>query len=228
MVRMKQVLRHFWDQGESQALALQEKLAALVVTQDSSDHRVRVIAGVDVSYQVENGTALAAIALFRADEETPFATHTASVTTRFPYIPGLFAFWELPAICAALESCEEEIDLIICDGHGIAHPRRFGLASHLGVLFEVPTIGCAKQPYIRDFQQPGPARGARTDVFDGPDIIGACVRTQNDTKPVFVSAGHRISLNRACEWVLRLASRYRLPEPIRAADHLTRHKPLAV
>jgi deoxyribonuclease V len=136
---------------------------------------------------------------------------------RFPYVPGYLSFREIPPLLEAFARLETEPDLIVCDGQGRAHPRRFGLACHLGVLLDRPAFGCAKSRLIGEYREPGPRRGAHTQLRDAGEVIGEVVRTRAGVKPVFVSVGHRISLATARRAVLRLAPRYRLPEPIRAA-----------
>jgi deoxyribonuclease V len=136
----------------------------------------------------------------------------------------LFSFREIPPVIKALEQIEITPDLIICDGQGIAHPRRFGMASHLGVLFDVPTIGCAKRRLVGSIQENKKIRGEYSPICDNNEIIGAALITQDNVKPVFVSIGHKISLQNACNWVLKMSPMYRIPEPIRQADHLVRMK----
>jgi deoxyribonuclease V len=142
-------------------------------------------------------------------------------TVEFPYVPGLFAFRELPPLLEALAGLRTTPDLLVCDGQGLAHPRRFGLACHAGVVTGLPSIGVGKQALGR-YDPPGPARGDWAALVDDDEVVGRALRTQDGVKPVFVSIGHRISLDLATDLVLRLSPRYRLPEPIRAADHLGR------
>jgi deoxyribonuclease V len=142
---------------------------------------------------------------------------TAERPAEFPYIPGLLSFREIPALLAAFEKLRSKPDVIIYDGHGIAHPRRFGIASHLGVLLDVPTIGCAKSRLVGEHAEPGLERGAQTPLTLDGKTIGAVVRTRTNVKPVFVSVGHRVSLRAAVRLVLDTATRYRLPEPTRLA-----------
>ena len=140
-------------------------------------------------------------------------------------MPGLLSFREAPAILEVLCQLSEKPDLLLVDGHGLAHPRRFGLACHLGVLSDMPAIGVAKSPLVGTFEEPAIERGAWAPLVDRSETIGAVLRTQRAVRPVFVSVGHRISLKTAIELVLRCASRFRLPEPIRSADALSRQHP---
>lgn len=143
-------------------------------------------------------------------------------TAAFPYVPGLFAFREVPALLEALDKLSVRPDVLICDGHGLAHPRRFGLACHLGVLTGLPSYGVGKTPLIGAWEQPGDQRGARADLVDGGETVGVVLRTRQGVKPVFVSVGHRMDLDGACGLTLRLASRFRLPETTRLADRACR------
>jgi len=143
----------------------------------------------------------------------------------FPYVPGLLSFREAPAILEILSRLSEKPDLLLVDGAGLAHPRRFGLACHLGVLSDLPAIGVAKARLVGTYQEPGIARGAWSTLVGGGEVIGAVLRTQRAVRPVFVSIGHRISLKTAIDLVLRSAVQARLPEPIRAADKLSRQHP---
>ncbi len=209
---------HDWDLDETQALALQVRLAGQVERADRLGE-VRLVAGVDVAYDTNSDRMIAAVVVLDATTLLPVETKIAEDVVRFEYIPGLFSFRELPALAKALAMLDKVPDLIVCDGQGIAHPRRFGLACHLGVLFDVPTIGCGKTLLTGRFDALPKTRGAIAPLHDGDEIVGAAVYTQDDTKPVFVSIGHRISLPTACDWIIRLASQYRQPETTRAADH---------
>jgi deoxyribonuclease V len=147
-------------------------------------------------------------------------TRIAREATRFPYVPGLLSFRELPAVLAALEQVEEPPSLVLCDGQGIAHPRRLGIASHLGIVTELPTIGVGKSRLVGEYREPGREKGCRSDLKDGDEVIGTVLRTRTNVRPLFVSPGHRVTHEDAVHWVLACAPRYRLPEPIRAADRL--------
>jgi deoxyribonuclease V len=142
----------------------------------------------------------------------------AVVPTRFPYVPGLLSFRELPALLAAFARLHVRPDAILCDGQGEAHPRRFGLASHLGVLLDIPTIGCAKSRLIGEHDEPGPLRGDRVPLRDGREVVGTVLRTRDRVRPLFISAGHRVTRRDAEALVLRCGAGYRLPEPTRRAD----------
>jgi deoxyribonuclease V len=150
------------------------------------------------------------------------AERTVAGRAAFPYVPGLLAFREVPWLLAALRDLDARPDVLVCDGYGIAHPRRFGLACHLGVLTGLPSIGVAKTPYVGEHTEPAAGRGAHTELLDGGETVGRVLRTQDGVRPVFVSVGHGIDLDTASELVLRLAPHHRLPETTRAADHLGR------
>lgn len=209
------------DARYAEAVEVQTALAAQVVTVDRLG-LVRRVTGVDVAYSKSDDRMICAAVTLDAETLTVLEAVTVSGVPSFPYIPGLFSFRELPIVLEALDGLAERPDLVVCDAQGIAHPRRFGLASHLGVVRDVPTIGCAKTRLIGLHEEPGRERGASAPLVDGDETIGAVLRTQDATKPVYVSVGHRISLATACDWVLRLAPRFRLPETTRAADHAVR------
>jgi len=200
---------------------LQSGLAARVVAEDRFG-RIDTVAGLDVAYDRRGKRATAAIAVLRAGDLSVVETRTLDTAIRFPYIPGLLSFRELPAICALLQNVTVVPDLLICDGQGIAHPRRFGLACHLGVMFDVPAIGCAKTPLLGAVCEPGMERGDSTALLDRGETVGCALRTRSGVKPVYVSPGHRISVASACEWILKLSPRFRLPEPLRLADQAAR------
>jgi len=220
---MKPKINHPWALTELEAQKLQQELAAKVIKEDQFDE-IKLIAGVDVAYSSGSEQLMAAVVILEASTLEPIETATAKAHAQHPYIPGLFSFRELPPLINALEKLCHTPDLIFCDGQGYAHPRRFGLACHLGVLFDVPTIGCSKSRLIGEYPQPDIPRGARAPLVDTTtgEVIGSALRTQSGIKPIFVSIGHRISLMSACEWTLQLSPKYRLPETIRQADHAVR------
>ncbi len=196
------------------AVSLQRRLAGRVVRADRVG-RVGTIAGIDVGFHGERGRA--AVAVLDARTLEPLETRTAEGALGAPYVPGLLGFRELPLIRRAFGRLARKPDLVVVDGNGVLHPRRFGLACHVGLVLDVPAIGCAKTPFIGEWSEPARGRGAWTPVVDGGERIGAAVRTSDGVRPVFVSVGHRVSLRTAIAWVLRTATFARLPEPIRAA-----------
>ncbi|TDX02811.1 deoxyribonuclease V [Kribbella sp. VKM Ac-2566] len=208
-----------WPTTAAEAIAVQEELRSQVDATDAGK-TPRYVAGLDVAY---DGDRLAA-AVVVLDRETLAEVDRAVVNgvTTFPYVPGLFAFREVPALLTALEQLTITPELLVCDGHGIAHPRRFGLACHLGVLTKLPAIGAAKTTFVGTHRELAEERGAWAELVDGGEVVGAAVRTQDGVKPVYVSVGHRVRLETAIDHVLRLAPRYRLPETTRRADRACR------
>ena len=173
------------------------------------------MAGVDVS--VRGDRAIAAVVVLRLDDLEIVEVALERQRVPFPYVPGLLSFRECPSILAALKKLTIQPDLLLVDGQGIAHPRRFGLASHLGVLLDTATIGCAKSRYIGTHDQPDQEAGCYTDLFDGKELVGAVLRTRTDVKPLYISVGHKIDLPAALDLVLECCAGYRLPEPTRRA-----------
>jgi deoxyribonuclease V len=204
-----------------EAVALQSALAPSVIRTPPPDFAPRTATGLDVAYAVDSAVIAAAVVTVDIATGEVLESATAVGEAEFPYVPGLFAFRELPALLEALARLRTTPDLLVADGHGLAHPRRFGLACHLGVETDLPTIGVAKTP-MGDYDQPAQTRGATTPLVDNTEEVGAALRTQPNVKPVFVSIGHKIDLPTACAHTLTLARRYRLPETTRQADHLSR------
>ncbi|MFD8751536.1 deoxyribonuclease V [Kitasatospora sp. NPDC059577] len=213
-----------WPTTEAQARAEQERLRPLVRAHDDQDTPVELIAGVDVAYDDEHDLVAAAAVLLRRDTLDVVEQATAVGRIAFPYVPGLLAFREIPAVLDALAALTRTPDTVVCDGYGLAHPRRLGLASHLGVLTGLRTLGVAKTPFTFDHHQPDAPRGSSTPLTDPAtgEEVGRALRTRPGVKPVFVSVGHRISLDTAVSTTLDLARRYRLPETTRHADALCR------
>ncbi|MFF3246632.1 endonuclease V [Streptomyces sp. NPDC002870] len=213
-----------WPADESAALAVQDELRTRVVLDEPGpEPGTGLVTGVDVAYDDERDVVAAAAVVLDAATLTVVEEATAVGRVAFPYVPGLLAFREIPAVLAALESLTQDPGLVVCDGYGRAHPRRFGLASHLGVLTGLPVIGVAKNPFAFSYGELGPRRGdfAALRAEDGEEV-GRALRTQDGVKPVFVSVGHRTTLDNACAHTLRLAPGYRLPESTRLADRLCR------
>ena len=198
-----------------EARALQVRMAGLVREEDART-AARLVAGVDVAYGGEGGNAHAAVALWDVTSGRVVETATASAESSFPYVPGFFAWRELPAVLAAFDRLGRRPDVVLVDGHGRAHPRRCGLACVVGLALDLPTAGCAKSVLVGSFCGPAPERGACVPLLNRGETIGAVLRTRTGVRPVYVSVGHRITLESACGVVL-VASRFRLPEPLRVA-----------
>ncbi|WP_043641164.1 endonuclease V [Nonomuraea candida] len=211
---------HPWPATVAEAEAIQDRLRGRVEL--TGPESFSLVAGLDVHYHGDDALTAAVVVLDGGTLE-PVEQVVAHGEAAFPYVPGLFAFRELPALVAALERLAVTPDLLVCDGYGLAHPRGFGLACHLGVLTGLPALGVGKTPFVGRHEPPGPERGASTPIVHEGATVGRALRTQREVKPVYVSQGHRISLDVATAQVLRLAARYRLPEPVRRADHLARH-----
>jgi deoxyribonuclease V len=186
------------------------------------------VAGVDAAFSPDGKHCIAAAVLWDIQRQEPLEQHTASRTVAFPYIPGLLSFREAPAVIAALRKLHIQPDALMFDGHGLAHPRRFGIACHVGVICDLPSIGCAKSRLCGTYTEPGESRGSKTPLEDDGKVIGVVLRTRDKVKPVFVSIGHKIDLAAAEDIVLTCAPRYRLPEPTRLADRLVANARLSL
>ena len=212
---------HPWSLTPKEAVALQKHLAGKVIRKSGIDiEHVVTVAGVDTHFRQD--LAIAAVVVIRLSD---LATVDHAIAVRkisFPYISGLLTFREGPAILAALEHLTAAPDLLIFDGQGIAHPRRCGLASHMGFLLDMPSIGCAKTRLTGRYEEPHIPKGSYSYLKDGDETIGAVVRTRSKVKPLFVSIGHRINMEDSIRIVLRCCHRYRLPETTRRADKLAR------
>ncbi|CCK26075.1 Endonuclease V [Streptomyces davaonensis JCM 4913] len=212
-----------WPATEEDARAVQDELRARVVLDEPGPPPgTGQVTGVDVAYDDELDVVAAAAVTLDAATLEVVAEATAVGRISFPYVPGLLAFREIPTVLAALDALPGPPGLVVCDGYGLAHPRRFGLASHLGVLTGLPTIGVAKNPFTFSYDEPGAARGSAVPLVSGTEEVGRALRTREAVKPVFVSVGHRVSLDNACAHVLALTPSYRLPETTRRADALCR------
>ncbi|MFC9793776.1 endonuclease V [Streptomyces sp. NPDC057695] len=212
-----------WPADETAALAVQAELSGRLV-RDEEGPAVGEghVTGLDVAYDDERDLVAAAAVVLDARTLRVVEEATAVGRVSFPYVPGLLAFREIPTVLAALDGLTADPGLLVCDGYGLAHPRRFGLASHLGVLTGRPSIGVAKNPFTFTYEQPGPEQGDFAPLLADGEEVGRALRTRAGVKPVFVSAGHRVSLDNACAHTLHLAPRYRIPETTRRADALCR------
>jgi len=210
---------HRWDVSPAEAIRIQEALRRRL---DLGEARrpTETVAGVDVSYDTRTPTVYAAVVLMRLDDHEILETATATRPATFPYIPGLLSFREAPAVLQAVTRLTRRPDCLLCDGQGIAHPRRFGLACHLGLLLDLPSIGCAKSVLVGEYQEPPEKRGGFRMLIDRGERVGIILRTRDGVEPVYVSPGYRMSTQQAREIVLKATGRYRVPEPTRQAHLL--------
>jgi len=212
-------LPHSWSLTPRQAIALQQQMAGLV-SPNLTRHRIQFIAGLDAAFSKDDQLCFATAVLWDMRGQRVIEQHTTTRRLAFPYVPGLLSFREVPSLLAALRKLKCRPDLLMCDGQGLAHPRRFGLACHLGVICGLPSLGCAKSRLIGTHTGLPRPRGSRAALLDKGEVIGTVLRTQTGIKPVYVSIGHKIDLRTAEEIVLACAVRHRLPEPTRLADRL--------
>lgn len=210
---------HSWQVTAQEAMAIQESLRQKVIREDRFGP-VHTVAGVDVGFEAGGAITRAAVVVLSLPQLQPVETAVARRRTTFPYIPGLLSFREAPAVLDALDRLSALPDILVCDGQGIAHPRRFGLASHLGLCAGLPSIGAAKSRLIGRHEPVGEGRGEWQPLWDGDEIIGAALRTRTGARPLYVSIGHRICLETAIQLVLSYTRAYRLPEPARQAHRL--------
>ena len=210
---------HSWNLSYSQAMALQKQLACKVQFTPLKK-TPKLIAGLDCAFSKDGQQIIAAVIVLKLPGLELVETATAVRKVNFPYIPGLLSFREAPACIAAVEKLKTKPDIFIIDGQGIAHPRRLGIASHLGLFFDKPTIGCAKSRLTGTFEDPPPEKGSYSPLKNGEEVIGAVVRTRTNVKPVFVSVGNKCLLKDAIKIILDCTTKYRLPEPTRLAHQL--------
>lgn len=220
---MKAQLHHSWELSPKQAVALQRELCTQVEREDRLG-TVNTVAGVDVGFEANNSITRAAVAVlsFPGLELIDYAL--AREPTRFPYVPGLLSFREVPTVLKALEQLHIVPDLFLCDGQGIAHPRRLGIASHLGLICDVPAIGVAKTRLMGSHDEVANEKGCWVPLMDKDERIGAVLRTRTGVKPLYISSGHRVGLMTAIDYVLQCTTRYRLPETTRWAHRLASGK----
>lgn len=210
---------HSWRLTPRSAISVQRRLAG-EVTVAPNQASLRFVAGLDAAFSQDGTNCIAGVVLWDALKRCVIEQHTAVRPVRFPYVPGLLSFREAPALLAALRKLRQIPDVLLCDGQGRAHPRRFGIACHLGVLCKLPAVGCAKSRLIGSHAEVAAARGSHVPLLDKDELIGEVIRTKEGCQPVFVSVGHRMSLAQARKLVLATVTRYRLPEPTRLADRL--------
>jgi deoxyribonuclease V len=227
-------MKHKWNTGIAEARKIQEKLREQWVGDDRFE-RIRTVAGLDAAFVLtgsqgfaasrnrwtalrEANRAIAAVVLYKYPEMHELQRAHAEVRLRFPYVPGFLSFREIPALLEALGKLRQMPDLLFCDGQGYAHPRRMGLATHLGIVLDLPTIGCAKSILLGKHEPVGKEKGEWTPMMDGEERIGAVLRTRAGVKPMYVSQGHRVSLQTALRLTLSVCDGPRIPRPTRDAD----------
>lgn len=206
-----------WPRTYRAAVARQQELRDRLVPGRGGPRRVRLVAGADLSYDRGSDRFFAAVVLVELPGLDVVEEATARGRSPFPYIPGLLSFREGPLLMKAFGRLRRAPDLVLFDGHGLAHPRRFGIACHLGLLLDVPSVGCAKSRLVGEHREPGRRRGDWTPLRHRGEIVGAVLRTRPGVRPVYVSCGHRIGLRPAIRWTLECCRRFRIPEPIRRA-----------
>ncbi len=210
---------HSWNMSPKEAIALQQHLRGhLCIADDFTE--ITTVAGVDVGFEKNNTITRAAVAILDYPSLNLREWVIARQPTRFPYVPGLLSFREIPAVLDALERLSCLPDILLCDGQGVAHPRRMGIASHLGLLLDLPTIGVGKSRLIGLYDEPGEEKGAWSTLYDKGEEIGCVLRSRTRVKPLFVSPGHRVGYDSARQWVMNCLGRYRLPETTRWAHRL--------
>ncbi|MDQ2070044.1 deoxyribonuclease V [Natronospira bacteriovora] len=224
MNRTTRVLDHRWDLTVSEAIALQRDMATRLILEDRLD-APRTVAGLDVAFPDRGATTRAAVVVMSLPGLERLDEAVAEQPTRFPYVPGLLSFREVPALMMALEQLKISPQLLLCDGQGIAHPRRMGVACHLGLLTDLPSIGIGKSRLLGTHARVDETKGSRQPLIHRGETIGIVLRSRDRVRPILVSPGHRLGLQTAVDLTLACLGRFRLPEPIRAADHLAGHRP---
>ena len=221
-IELKVHMPIMWPTSVTEARQVQESLRAKVITSDKLG-RIKTVAGIDVGFEKAGTITRAAVVVLDFPGLELREQAIARQRTRFPYVPGYLSFREIPTVLAAMKKLRVKPDILLCDGQGIAHPRRFGLACHLGLLTDKPSIGVAKSRLIGTHRDVPEGKGAWRPLRDKSEVIGAVLRTRTGTRPLYVSVGHRIGLDAAIEYVMRCTTRFRLPETTRRAHRLASH-----
>lgn len=218
---------HRWSVTPTQAVEIQRRLSSQVNTSAPSK-QIRFVAGVDAAFPRDTGRCVAGVVVWDLRDRRVIEHHTVSREVSFPYVPGLLSFREAPAVLAAIAKLKHVPDAIMLDGQGLAHPRRFGIACHVGVIMDAVVIGCAKSRLVGEHKEPSSRRGSKAVLTQRGEKIGTVLRTQTGVRPVFVSVGHNIDLTTAVRVVLACATSYRLPDPTRLADKIVSKKSRAL
>lgn len=214
---MKHKLWHRWDVSPPEAIQIQTRLRSALVLEPCDVDQIKLVAGADVSYDKGSDEIFAAVVVVELPGLNVVAKSGVVASATFPYIPGLLSFREAPAVLKAWEQLPCQPEALMLDGQGIAHPRRFGLACHLGLWVDIPSVGCAKSLLVGTYQEPAPEAGSHTPLIDKGEVVGVALRTKDHTSPMFISPGHRVDLNSALALVMRCVKGYRQPEPTRQA-----------
>jgi len=212
-----QLPHHDWNLSPKQAVELQRRLAPQVTARDDFGE-VRTVAGADMAISADKKYGYGGVILFEFPGLKEIERAHAVVPLKFPYVPGLLSFREIPVLLEAFAKLRRRPDLVFVDGQGIAHPRRLGIASHLGLVLDVPTVGCAKSRLCGEYREPGTKRGSHAPLRDKGEEIGAVLRSKDGVRPLFISVGHRIGLASALRFTLECHGGWRLPKPTREAD----------
>ena len=215
---------HEWNLSPAEAVQLQKQLAFEVVARDDFEKPIKTVAGIDLGYDAANDMSRAVVVVLSFPELELLESAEALLPIQFPYVPGMLSFRETPVAIKALEKLTLTPDVILCDGQGLAHPRRFGIACHIGLIADVPAIGVAKSLLVGKFENLGETRGSAAPLIHKNEQIGVALRTRDKVQPLFVSAGHKISLETAIDIVLQCAPKYRLPETTRLADKMASYR----
>lgn len=221
----RQLPNHDWELSPTDAITLQKQLAREIIVNDDHLKAVNFIAGTDIGFEKNGQTTRAVVTVLAAPSMELIEYTVCKIPTTMPYIPGLLSFRECPGLLTAFTQLSIKPDLILCDGQGIAHPRRLGIASHLGLLLDLPSIGVAKKRLFGQHDEVGIEQGAEQPLLADDQTIGTVVRTKSKTNPLYISPGHKVSVETGTQWVLKSLKGYKLPEPIRWADAIASERP---
>lgn len=209
---------HPWNVSPKEAFEIQSKLLEKVILRFDS-RRIRSVAGADIALDLKSGEGIGGVIVYTFPDLEEVERVSGHVKLSFPYVPGLLAFREAPVLIEVFKKLKNEPDLVIFDGQGRAHPRRMGIATHLGIILDKPSIGCAKSRLIGEYEEPKNSFGDYSALMDRGDRIGAVLRTRKNVKPIFISPGHRMDLEKSIEMIKACCDGYRIPKPTREADH---------
>lgn len=215
---------HDWNLSPREAIEIQKQLAYEVIREDKFQMPIKTVAGIDLGYDIKTDTSRAIVVVLSFPELELLETKKAKMPVQFPYVPGLLSFRETPVAIGALKNLQTTPNVILCDGQGLAHPRRFGIACHIGLIADVPTIGVAKSILVGKFENLDEERGSVAPLIHRNEQVGFALRTKNKVQPVYVSVGHKINLETATNIVLQCAPKYRLPETTRLTDKMASYR----